>query len=267
MALFALPAHAQSKFTLSGVIKDKKTGEGLIGAIIKVADKPSLGMASNEYGFYSLTLPDGDYTLVVNYFGFELDNHVIYEFVYSFALAIVVLITPILSGVADYLGNKKRFLQFFCYLGSLSCMSLFFFNKEYLELSFISFIFATIGFWGSLVYYNSYLPEIVSVENQDKVSARGFALGYFGSSLLLIICLVLVMTKTIWHFMGDLETNKGIDVRVSFLLVGIWWMGFAQYTFANLPNKSHDAHGKDRKGPTDAKTIIPIVFLSATKLI
>jgi len=184
----------------------------------------------------------------VNYFGFELDNHVIYEFVYSFALAIVVLITPILSGVADYLGNKKRFLQFFCYLGSLSCMSLFFFNKEYLELSFISFIFATIGFWGSLVYYNSYLPEIVSVENQDKVSARGFALGYFGSSLLLIICLVLVMTKTIWHFMGDLETNKGIDVRVSFLLVGIWWMGFAQYTFANLPNKSHDAHGKDRKG-------------------
>ena len=184
----------------------------------------------------------------VNYFGLELDNHVVYEFVYSFALAIVVIISPLLSGVADYLGNKKRFLQFFCYLGALSCMSLFFFNREHLELSFIPFVTATVGFWGSLVYYNSYLPQIASAENQDKVSARGFALGYFGSSLLLIICLVLVMTKTIWHAMGDLETNKGIDVRVSFLLVGLWWIGFAQYTFANLPNKTHEAHGSDRTG-------------------
>lgn len=184
----------------------------------------------------------------VNYFGFELDNHVVYEFIYSFALAIVVIISPLLSGVADYLGNKKRFLQFFCYLGSVSCMCLFFFNKEHLELSFIPFITATVGFWGSLVYYNSYLPQIASVENQDKVSARGFALGYFGSSLLLIVCLVLVMTKSIWHFMGELENYKGIDVRVSFLLVGLWWMGFAQYTFAHLPNKSHQAHGSDTKG-------------------
>lgn len=184
----------------------------------------------------------------VNYFGLELDNHVVYEFVYSFALAIVVIISPLLSGVADYLGNKKRFLQFFCYLGALSCMSLFFFDREHLELSFVSFITATIGFWGSLVYYNSYLPEIASVENQDKVSARGFALGYFGSSLLLIICLALVMTKSIWHLMGDLDSNKGIDVRVSFLLVGIWWIGFAQYTFAHLPNKNHQPHGTDEKG-------------------
>jgi UMF1 family MFS transporter len=126
----------------------------------------------------------------VNFLGFEFENQNIYTFIYAFALSIVVLITPILSGVADYLGNKKRFLQFFCYLGSISCMCLFFFTREHLELSFIPFITATIGFWGSLVYYNSYLPEIASVENQDKVSARGFALGYFGSSLLLILCLV-----------------------------------------------------------------------------
>ncbi|HRD37476.1 MAG TPA: MFS transporter, partial [Bacteroidia bacterium] len=101
---------------------------------------------------------------VVNVFGYEIHNTTIYSYVYSLALFIVVLIVPILSGVADYLGNKKRFLQFFCYLGSLSCMGLFFFNREHLELSFIPFIFATIGFWGSLVYYNSYLPEIASPE-------------------------------------------------------------------------------------------------------
>jgi UMF1 family MFS transporter len=184
----------------------------------------------------------------VTFFGIEFENQNIYSFVYAFALSIVVMITPVLSGVADYLGNKKRFLQFFCYLGALSCMSLFFFKREHLELSFLPFITATIGFWGSLVYYNSYLPEIASEQNQDKVSARGFALGYLGSSFLLIICLALVMTKTVWHLLGDLNEYKGIDVRISFLLVGIWWMGFAQYTFAHLPNQNHKPHGSDKKG-------------------
>lgn len=171
----------------------------------------------------------------VTFFGHQFENQNIYSFVYSFALAIVVIIAPILSGIADYLGNKKRFLQFFCYLGAVSCMCLFFFSKKNLELSFLPFITATIGFWGSLVYYNSYLPEIASVENQDKVSARGFALGYFGSSLLLIICLISIM---VLH----------IPAKFSFLFVGIWWIIFAQYTFKYLPNQNHSEHGKDHKG-------------------
>lgn len=171
----------------------------------------------------------------VTFFGREFENQNIYSFVYAFALSIVVLIAPILSGIADYLGNKKRFLQFFCYLGAVSCMCLFFFSKHNLELSFIPFVTATIGFWGSLVYYNSYLPEIASVENQDKVSARGFALGYFGSSLLLIICLISIM---ILH----------IPAKYSFLFTGIWWIIFAQYTFSYLPNKTHANDTSDRKG-------------------
>lgn len=171
----------------------------------------------------------------VTCFGATFENQNIYSFVYAFALSIVVMIAPILSGVADYLGNKKRFLQFFCYLGAVSCMGLFFFTKNHLELSFIPFVTATVGFWGSLVYYNSYLPEIASVENQDKVSARGFALGYFGSSLLLIICLISIMVLK-------------IPAKYSFLMVGIWWIGFAQYTFKYLPNKNHAPHGSDKKG-------------------
>jgi UMF1 family MFS transporter len=183
----------------------------------------------------------------VSFFGHTFENQNIYTFVYAFALSIVVLIAPILSGIADYLGNKKRFLQFFCYLGAISCSCLFFFDKHHLELSFVPFITATIGFWGSLVYYNSYLPEIASKENQDKVSARGFALGYFGSSLLLIICLVLVMTKTFFHLLNDADQYKGIDARVSFLLVGVWWIAFAQYTFKILPNVDHTMHGTEKK--------------------
>jgi UMF1 family MFS transporter len=187
----------------------------------------------------------------VTCFGANFENQNIYTFVYAFALSIVVLITPILSGIADYLGNKKRFLQFFCYLGSISCMCLYFFDRNHLELSFIPFITATIGFWGSLVYYNSYLPEIASEENQDKVSARGFSMGYLGSSVLLIICLIGIMLfkyeETILD--GVIVSTKGFfKVKYSFLLTGLWWMGFAQYTFKHLPSKNHTSHGKSTNG-------------------
>ena len=180
----------------------------------------------------------------ITFFGKEFENQNIYSFVYAFALSIVVIITPILSGIADYLGNKKRFLQFFCYLGALSCMCLYFFSKKNLELSFIPFITATIGFWGSLVYYNSYLPAIASAKNQDKVSARGFSMGYFGSSLLLIICLIGIMVFK----KNDLTGEGFFRVEYSFLLTGLWWMGFAQYTFKYLPGKNQTFVGKDRKG-------------------
>ena len=179
----------------------------------------------------------------VEFFGRSFENQNIYSFVYAFALAIVVLIAPILSGIADYLGNKKRFLQFFCYLGSISCMCLFFFSRKNLELSFIPFITATIGFWGSLVYYNSYLPEISSPEKQDRVSARGFSMGYFGSSLLLIICLVGIMV-----FKKNPETGEGFfKVEYSFLLTGLWWLLFAQFTFLRLPSKTHSHTDPDRQ--------------------
>lgn len=186
----------------------------------------------------------------VQFFGHAFENQNIYSFVYAFALFIVVLIAPLLSGIADYMGNKKRFLQFFCYLGSISCMSLFFFNRTHLELSFLPFITATIGFWGSLVYYNSYLPEIASTEHQDKVSARGFSMGYFGSSLLLIICLIGIMVFKYEEKMVDgvLVHTGFFKVKYSFLLTGLWWLGFAQYTFRHLPNQSHKAHGSDKSG-------------------
>lgn len=186
----------------------------------------------------------------VSFLGVEFENQNIYSFVYAFALSIVVLITPLLSGIADYLGNKKRFLQFFCYLGALSCMGLYFFNREHLELSFIPFITATIGFWGSLVYYNSYLPEIASPEHQDKVSAKGFALGYFGSSLLLIVCLIGIMVfKYEEHEVnGVIVTSGFFKVKYSFLLVGLWWIGFAQYTFRVLPSKTHTNIDSDKNG-------------------
>lgn len=168
----------------------------------------------------------------IEFLGQQFQNTTVYSIVYSAALMIVVLIVPLLSGIADYLGNKKRFLQFFCYLGAVSSMMLYFFNPQYIEMSMLPFLTATVGYWGSLVYYNSYLPEIADEKFQDSISAKGFAYGYFGSSLLLILCLLLIMSFK-------------VPVKYTFLLVGLWWMGFAQFTFFRLPDiiggKSHSA--------------------------
>lgn len=159
----------------------------------------------------------------VSLFGVEFINSEIYSYVVALSFIIVSIFSPILSGIADYSGSKKRFMQFFCYLGSLSCASLYFFNKEHLGLSMLSILFASIGFWGSLVFYNAYLPEIADPVDHDKVSAKGFGMGYFGGAILLITNLILIK-------------GFGMNARYSFISVAVWWIAFAQITFARLPN-------------------------------
>ncbi len=170
---------------------------------------------------------NGETVDVVRFFGREFVNTELYSYVYSASFFVVVLMVPILSGIADYSGTKKRFLQFFCYLGALSCMSLYFFDVERLELSMLSVFMASIGFWGSLVYYNSFLLEIADKSQHDRISAKGFSMGYIGSVILLVTILVLSQFTNI------------MPIRGGFLLVGIWWAGFAQYTYYYLPGKSY----------------------------
>lgn len=177
---------------------------------------------------------------VVNVLGFQMKNSEFYSYVVSLSLIIVCITAPVLSGIADYSGSKKKFLRFFCIMGSFSCAGLFFFDKDNIFLSMLPFLVATVGYWGSLVFYNAYLPEIASVENQDSVSAKGFALGYFGSSLLLILNLVMIM-----KFQAFGIETKGAAVRLAFILVGVWWFGFAQITLRRLPGS---ANGKKMGG-------------------
>jgi len=163
--------------------------------------------------------------------GHIFKNTELYSYFVSLSLLVVCFTAPLLSGIADYRGSKKRFLAAFCAIGSFSCAGLFFFDKEHIVLSMLPFITATIGYWGSLVFYNAYLPEIASPENQDRVSARGFALGYLGSSILLIINLVFILTKTF----SKLFDQPGLDARIALVTVAIWWFFFAQYTLRFLP--------------------------------
>ncbi len=177
----------------------------------------------------------------VLFFGREFNNVELYSYVFSASFVIVSLLVPLLSGIADYLGNKKRFMQFFCYLGAASCMSMFFFDVNHLELSMLSPFFASIGFWGSLVFYNSYLPEIATPDQHDRISAKGFSLGYIGSIILLISIIVALQV------VKDPELSKMIP-RIGFVSVGLWWAGFAQITYLRLPNNVYDKNREKEKG-------------------
>jgi len=169
---------------------------------------------------------------IVRFLGIDWEHpESLYGYVMSFSFLVVAFMSPILSGIADYTGNKKKFLNFFCILGSMSVMSLYFFKDvDTTWLGLIFSILASIGFWSSIVFYNAYLPEIATPEQQDDASAKGFIYGYVGSMILLIICLALIMMPGIFGL-----TSEGIATRVSFILVGIWWLGFAQVALRRLP--------------------------------
>jgi UMF1 family MFS transporter len=172
---------------------------------------------------------------VVYIFGNEIKDTAMITFVTALAFLIVAFISPFLSGIADYVGNKKAFMRFFCYLGGLSCISLYWFNLENLFLSYTAYLLGLIGFWASLVFYNSYLPDIAYPEQQDRVSARGFSMGYIGSTILLIINLAMVMSAT-----NDVERLE--CMKYSFLMVGFWWIGFSHVTYYYLPKGASTGH-------------------------
>jgi len=185
-------------------------------------------------------------------FGFEFKNTALISFVTAFTFLVVAFISPILSGIADYVGNKKVFMKFFCYLGGFGCIGLYWFDLDSIYLSLLFYFFGLIGYWGSLVYYNSYLPDIAYEEQQDKVSAKGFSMGYLGSVLLLLINLGMVMKPEWFGFdVGTTEESRNeasiLAMRSTFITVGIWWVLFSQYTFSVLPKGVSSGHKVTKK--------------------
>ena len=163
----------------------------------------------------------------IPFLGHTFVNSSLYSYSMAAAYLIIALFYPILTSIADTRGNKKNFMRFFCYMGALGCSVLYFFDGSNLGLGIVCFILASMGYVGSVVFYNSYLPEIAVPEDQDRVSAKGYAYGYIGSVILQLIGFALVLTLQ--------NRDPFLGPRITFLLVGIWWAGFAQMTFAVLP--------------------------------
>jgi UMF1 family MFS transporter len=176
----------------------------------------------------------------ISLFNFDIKNTAVISFVTAFAFVIVAFISPLLSGIADYIGNKKKFMKLFVYMGSLSCIGLYFFELDTIYLGLFFYFLALIGIWASLVFYNSYLPDIAFPEQQDRASARGFSMGYIGSVLLLLVNLAMVMQPQWFGITGTAEEASMKAMRYSFVSVGIWWALFSQYSFYYLPKGNHE---------------------------
>ena len=166
----------------------------------------------------------------IKFLGRSFVNTELKDYVLAFGFLIVAIMSPILSSVADYKGNKKNFMQFFCYLGAASCSTMYFFDDQHITLGLMCFMFAGIGFYGSQVFYNSYLPEISSEKDMDRISAKGFSLGYIGSVIMQMIGFGMVIMMP-----SNTAEEKMLPLKLTFLLVGIWWVAFAQITFRALP--------------------------------
>ncbi|MDX1461526.1 MAG: MFS transporter [Marinirhabdus sp.] len=200
----------------------------------------SLVIASAVFPIFYGALFAKDNITSIEVFGGSIRSTPLISYTTAAAFLVVAFISPLLSGIADYIGNKKNFLRFFCYLGALSCIGLYWFSLEHIYFSLLCYFFGLIGFWGSLVYYNSYLPDVAFKEDQDRLSAQGYSLGYIGSVLLLIFNLAMVM-KPEWFGLEAGGAGSLQAMKISFITVGIWWIGFSQYTFFYLPkgNKNH----------------------------
>ena len=183
--------------------------------------------------YYGLIFSD---TNSIPFFGYEVKNTAMISFVTASAFLVVAFISPLLSGIADYIGNKKRFMKLFVYIGSVSCFGLYWFEIETIYMGLLFYFLAMIGLWASLVFYNSYLPDIAFPHQHDRASARGFSMGYIGSVLLLLFNLTMVM-KPQWYGITGSELEASLKaMKYSFVSVGIWWAGWSQISFYYLPN-------------------------------
>jgi len=189
--------------------------------------------------YYNAITRNGD-NYNVDFFGFTEINTVLYSWSITISYLFIALVSPFFSSIADYTGRRKTFMKIFTWIGAVSCGMLFFFNKNTVELGLIAFTFATIGYGGSLVFYNSFLPVIADRKDQDLISARGYAMGYFGAVLLLIFNLIFVLSPETFGIQ-----DESFPPRLAFLTVFLWWIGFSQITFRRLPKYTF---GKRSKG-------------------
>ena len=192
--------------------------------------------------FYGELFVESDY---IDFLGINYKNTALIQHITSLVFLLLALLIPILSGIADFIGNKKNFMKFFCYLGSASCIGLYFFDLENIYLGLSFYFLALFSFWASLVFYNSYLPEIAFPKQQDRTSALGFSYGYIGSVLLLVFNLIMIMLPEFFGLSNSNGEGSIQAMRISFLLVGFWWAGFSQYTFYHLPQNLNDVNKKD----------------------
>jgi UMF1 family MFS transporter len=189
----------------------------------------TIGSAIFPVYYNTMTQNGGQFT--VTFFGAKVINTVLYSWAIASAFLLLALLSPLLSAIADYTGRRKSFMKAFTWIGALGCGMMFFFNRNTIELGVISLSLATFGYAGSIVFYNSFLPVIAEPQDHDRISARGYSMGYLGGVILLLFNLMMIL-KPGWF---GIPADSSLPARISFLTVCVWWLSFSQITFRRLP--------------------------------
>lgn len=184
--------------------------------------------------YYNTVTRTGD-DFSVSFFGAKVINTVLYSWAIATAYLLVAIMSPLFSSMADYSGRRKGFMRAFTLIGAIACGALYFFDRNHIELGVIAFTLGTIGYGGSIVFYNSFLPVIAEPEDQDRISARGYSMGYLGGVVLLLFNLLMIMKPGLFGIASD----SSLPARISFLTVCFWWIGFSQITFSRLPKYTY----------------------------
>jgi UMF1 family MFS transporter len=151
-----------------------------------------------------------------------------FPFCVSISVGLQVLILPILGAIADYSHLRKQMMQLFAVLGAVATVALFFTTAPVWWLGGLLYIIANLAFGAALVFYNSYLPDIASPDQRDKVSSYGWAMGYLGGALLLVVNLALYLLHNKIGLAADTA------VRINLASAGLWWLGFSFFTWVRL---------------------------------
>ncbi len=190
----------------------------------------SLVISTVIFPIYYETVTKNETGTEVSFLGSQFENTVLYNYIIAASYLAIALLSPYFAAMADRTGRKKVFMRSFMTVGAVACMGMFFFDEGTVHLGLALAFLASIGFSGSIVFYNAFLPVIAPKELHDSLSARGFALGYLGSALLLIISLVLIQFPAVFGF-----SNEGVATKFTFALTGFWWLGFGLISISKLP--------------------------------
>jgi UMF1 family MFS transporter len=159
----------------------------------------------------------------------------------SISVLIVAILAPILGAISDYSAAKKKFLQFFAFMGIIASILLMFVGEGDYILASVLFIVGSIGFSGGNIFYDGFLPEVAEGEEMDKVSAGGYAYGYVGGGILLTINILMILNPQ-WFGLADTV----IATQLSFASVGVWWLLFSIPLFKNIKEEKKVPVKRDR---------------------
>lgn len=215
-----------------------------------------LTIASAIFPIYYNTVTRTGNDFIVHFFGLPVINTVLYSWAIAAAYLLVAIMSPLFSSMADYTGRRKGFMRAFTLIGATACGALFFFDKDHIELGVIAFTLGTIGYGGSIVFYNSFLPVIAEPEDQDRISARGYSMGYLGGVILLLFNLLMIMKPNLFGIAAD----SSLPARISFVTVFLWWIGFSQITFSRLPKYTYRQRTKHESVWTNGYKELRTVF-------